>query len=598
MRLTGVRSDKGLTLIETMVALTIFAIFTVGVAPLLASALKGAALSRSYTVGRTLASGAMERARGLPYFVSVQGTIPPARRDLLDLYFPDRNTGFSATGANANTFTTTCTATSSTPAASGALACPKNIPTNYTVTFVAAFVSPGPTSPTPQTFEVVPPGASYDWDTVGSEQAPSNLLRMTINVSWLYGGETQNYSLTSLLGQRELNAETISSTGKLDYAVRVLSSYTDSSGQRSNLVATAGKSESDIVTIGISEASEETLAGQMVLTQEAVGETSAVTLADLSGASSFVHAPPNAYPAAGSTAGDLTVSHQYSASTSVPIAFMDDSAVETPTGYSLGAQVVNELPRGAGKFRFSQPAGANQPTMWIDNQADRGLASPLKLDDSAHLVTLERDGATPRLNGQTSAEATALSPTASRKVEAKASAAFSKLSIFPTTFITDPDDSVLVIDNFTASLTCTSTASATAEVLGTWSATLRYWRDLNNNGLTDGGYEDVPLTGDLTGGIDPLATLKSTGNPLVYDDLVDANDLYLFQTADRNGYFTDLRGRRLIASSEAGSGRSTTGSLEEAINIETVATSATDPATTMSLSVGSLSCRAVDKRGL
>ena len=107
MALDRIRSDKGLTLVETLVALTIFAIVSAAIVPLIASGLKGASLSRSYTVAKALAAGAMERARGLPYFVSVQGTIPPARRDLLDLYFPDRNTGFSATGTNASSQPTT-----------------------------------------------------------------------------------------------------------------------------------------------------------------------------------------------------------------------------------------------------------------------------------------------------------------------------------------------------------------------------------------------------------------------------------------------------------------------------------------------------------
>jgi prepilin-type N-terminal cleavage/methylation domain-containing protein len=589
------RAEAGLTLIEVLVALTLFAIITVGIIPLLASALRGVATTRSVTVGKTVASAAMEKMRGLPYFESSEGQPTPVRTDLLDLYFPDLGTGYDST---AQTFTTTCTPTSSAPAASGGAACPPNIPAGYTVTFVAAFVNPGPASPTPQTFTVLPPSPGYTWTT--ATEPPAKLLRVTVTTNWTFGGRARTFSLSSLLGQRHLSKQTIDANANVDHGVQVLSSYVDSLGRRSNLVATIGQGAIDVLAGAGGKADENTRAAQVVLTQEETATEAAVTLANVAGASSTVHAPPNSYPAPSASVGEKTVPYKVSDLETIPIAFIDDTVVEPPTPFSLGGQIISELPVAAGRFRFSGAAGAGQPTMWVDNQAQRGLTSPLKLHDSAHLVTVEKDGATPRLNGQVTAEGTALSPPASRKVETKASVQLAKLSIFPTTFITDPENAVLLITDFTASLACKSTANtSTASVTGTWSATLRYWQDPNNNGLPIGaGYSaPVTLSGSLTGGVDPMTAIKAA-NPLVYDDLVDANDVYLFKAGGRNGYFSDIRTNPLVSSVVGSGGRSTFGSINGAIEITTAPTSTTLPSSTMSVSVGSLSCDAVDRRGL
>ena len=70
MNVFRIRGQLGLTLVETMAALLVFALVTLGTFPLLASALRGGNLSRSGTVGKNLAQEALERIRGLPYFVS------------------------------------------------------------------------------------------------------------------------------------------------------------------------------------------------------------------------------------------------------------------------------------------------------------------------------------------------------------------------------------------------------------------------------------------------------------------------------------------------------------------------------------------------
>jgi prepilin-type N-terminal cleavage/methylation domain-containing protein len=595
------RAQGGLTLVELMVALTLLAIITVGITPLLASALRGVAVTRSSTKGKNLAVEAMERLRGLPFFESVQGQTTPTRVDALDLYFPDRNAGFSS---SSNTFTTTCTAMSSTPAASGVAACPKSIPSAYTVTFVAAFVDPGPTSGTPptQAFTVTPPSTTYNWNATATEAPPTELLRMQITVSWTFGGDPESYSLTSLLGRRRATTETINAFGRVDHALQVLSSYVDSQSRTSSLTATVGQGESSIVSRSVAEADEATNTAHLVLTQDAYAENSAVTLADVNGASSLVHAPPDSYPAPGASAPAATINYSYDATTQVPAAYINDSVVEAPpTPFSLGARVLNQLPTAAGRFRFSGAASPQEPSLWVDNQAERGALSPLKLDDSGHMVILHKLGSN-RLLGDTSTEATAVS-SGSRKVESKASTSFGKLYVLPTTFITGGEDGVVTVSNFTASITCTSTANAaTYAVAGSWSAELNYWSDSNNNGIVSGSYLQTPLqlSGSLTGAADPLAGVRTT-NPLVYDDVDNTKDVYLFEdaAAGKKGYFTSITTLPSISSSKSGAGRNTTVALNGAIQMQTAPTSRTNPSvTSMSISVGRLSCQAVDKRGL
>jgi Tfp pilus assembly protein PilV len=595
-----IHGERGLSIVEVVVALTLLAIVTLGITPLLASAIRGTSVTRTRTLAKNTATEAMERIRGLPFFVSVQGQTTPTRLDVLDLFFPDRGAGFDSTS---NTFTTVCTSTPPATTSREYVACPKNIPAGYTVTFASAFVSPG--SGTPQTFAVEPPASDYSWSTTSTEDPPTELLRMSITVTWIYAGDAESFNLTSLIGQRTISAETMSGSGKVDYALQVLTSYRDAQGRVSRLVALAGESESDMATRAYAVAGEATTAAHIVLTRDAIGETSAETLADVSGASSLVSAPPNQYPAtAGMPPGEQTVLYQHDASTQVPVAFMDDTVVEGPTPFSLGAQVVNELPLAAGKFRFS--GTDTQPSFWVDPQVDRDPTAPLnltaslKLHGTRHIVGLDQGGT--RLSGYSTAQATPVSGT--RKVETKASTSFDQLSIFPTTYIADgaggtDGGAVVTIDDFTASVSCSSTANATtADATGTWSATLNYWRDPANNGLATGsGYVPVALSGSITGGTDPLADLKAS-NPLVYDHLVDANDLYLFKTADKNGYFTDMASVPLIAVRELNSGRVTSASLNGAIQMQTVPTSATNPSSSASISVGALACEAVDRRGL
>ncbi|HEY7873784.1 MAG TPA: type II secretion system protein, partial [Actinomycetota bacterium] len=77
----------GFSLLEVLAALGVFAVVTLGVVPLLGSALKASSTSRSETVAEEAARTIMERIQGTKWYVSYDAK-PNKRVDILDLYYP------------------------------------------------------------------------------------------------------------------------------------------------------------------------------------------------------------------------------------------------------------------------------------------------------------------------------------------------------------------------------------------------------------------------------------------------------------------------------------------------------------------------------
>jgi prepilin-type N-terminal cleavage/methylation domain-containing protein len=601
MMFRKLRSQKGLTLVETMVALSVFSIVALGITPLLLSSMRGAALSRSYNEGKNLGVEAMERIRGLPYFVSVQGLVTPQRRDVLDLYFPDLGAGYDA---GTQTFTTTCTKTSQSPAANGALACPRNIPAGYTVTFKATFVKASGTSPT-ETYEKVQPTTGYNWNSTATELAPTQLLKMVVQVSWQRGGRDRDVSLTGLIGERTQSSEQVRGNAQIDYVISGSTGFTEDAddddddgddGRTSHLEAIAGELESNVQTRTVSTADQSSRAARITLTEDEFNSDPAGTLADVSGATSTLHATPNVVTVPASDAGlpDPQVTHT-ELDGDPRVGYFGATTANTGTAI---AQVLNELPTARGRFDFT--SGTGQPRFWVNNPVGlRGVAE-LHLDPASAMLDVQRSGPV-QLSGETAAVTTALSPTASRKVESTATARFAQLNLLPTSYILDltSNKSVVSVEDFTASLTCRATANATPSLAtGSWSATLKYWRDPSNDGIPAGAYVHVPISGSTTStATDPLAAIKAAANPLVFDALDNDDDVYLFDTPTERGYLQDWWSRPQLTSTNDASGRDTSVNLDGALQIITAPVNPDDDASSISASVGGMSCKAVDKRG-
>ena len=593
-----INNQSGFSLTETLVSLSIFSLITIGMAPLMAGSIRGTALARSYTVGKNFAAESMERVRGFPFFESTKGAVDPPRQDVLDLYFPDRQAGGSGSGFNSttNTFTTICSNTVELPSSSAGQACPQNIPDDFTVTFVSSFVKPAPEVNGQQQFTVVAPPSNYSWTTVATEPPPSQLVKMTVTATWTFGAQEKTFDLTTLIGPRQASEEALRGASKIDYVIQARTGFVDPLVRSSSLTVTTGTLESRVGVRGSAGADQSTRTGQLNLVRDedtsGATVTPAVTLSDIFGASFAAHALPNSGPAT-TAAGQQNLSHPDTVP-SLPIAFLDSSFAENGQVSVEGDRLL-----GSGSFLYNN--GVGNPSFWVDNQSTKGSA-PLRLDATRKLLVSSRISGgsmagTGRLSGSTAANAYALTDTAGGRVQTTASANFGKIALMPTNFIGGTDGAVLSISDFRADLSCKAVAGVgTPQATGSWSANVTYWSDSNpNDDLAAGGFTTITVRGYTTGAGTPVS-IDSIGNPKVYDAPEGETDVYLFQTDSTTGYFQKVSSTTTIPSTVTADGSSASVTLPGAIQINTVATNTAVPNSALNVSIGQMSCEAVDNR--
>ena len=583
-----INNQSGFSLTETLVSLSIFSLITIGMAPLMAGSIRGTAIARSYTVGKNFASEAMERVRGFPFFESTKGATTPPRQDVLDLYFPDRQAGSAGSGFNStnNTYTTICSRTEELPTASAVQACPQNIPDDFKVTYVATFVKPATEVAGQQEFTVVAPPSNYSWTTVATEPPPSQLVKMDITAEWVFGDKDKRFDLSTLIGPRQASDEALRGAGKVDYVIQARTGYLDGLGRTSSLTATAGTLESRVGVRGAAGADQSTRTGTLSLVrdEDPSGGTPlpAVKLADLFGASFAAHALPNSGPT--TTAGTQQTLDHPDLVPSLPVAFLDSTSADNGQVSVEGDRI-----HGAGSFLYNN--GVGNPSFWVDNQAT-DLTPPLQLDPTRKLFLSSRISGgsmagTGRLSGITAADAYALTDTSGGRVTTTAAADFGKIAMMPTTFIGSGDGTVLSLSDFHATLTCTAVAGVgTPVATGSWSAILTYWMDSNpGDDVAAGSYQTTILRGYTDGGGTGVS-IDSIGNPLVFDGVGNANDVYLFQTESTTGYFTKISTTTTIPSTVVADGSSASATLPGAVQINTVGTNAAVPNSALNVSVG------------
>lgn len=581
----SLRADNGFTLIEVMASLLIFSIMTIGVAPLLATSMRGATRSRAATVGKNITLETMERIRGLPYFVEYQSS-GQKRVDVLDLYFPNASdAGYNAT---TKTYTTTCSGASLNPA------CPRDLLDGYTITVVAKFVEPNSTGG----YDDVTPSPAYRWDptTPNQDFPPSQLLDLTVTGAWVVGARADDYSLQSLISDKSFLGDRIRGNAKVDYGVKVVTTFQNSAGNKDELTAIAGTAESAIESRLLSTADQLVRAGRLHLVRLGTDTQNAVDLQTLEGATSLLHAPPDA------TAGTVNegfrlMQYQQDALTTLNIAGFDSTRAS-----NVAAGVVNELPYARGEFSYVVDVGeedggepGGQSDFWVNNQPDTSTTSALRLDPlSGQLVTVRATGGS-TLRGSTSATTTA-TDSVDPNVTTTATASFRKFRLFRALLPVTARD-VIRIDDFTATVTCKSTALGTSPAAtAVWSATLSYWRESANDGLHSGAYASVTLGSAATS--DPLVGIGRSNNPLVYDGATALDDVYLFadSATGRRGYLQSWNSAFDPATSVGEGGEVTSAGINTAIFIHTSPTNATLPDSGLKISIGDLGCDAVDRR--
>lgn len=585
------RNQSGFTLIEVLAALSVFAVMTVGITPLLISSMRGSALAKSQTVAKNIVSEAMERARGLPFFdVAVN-------RDFLDMYFPNMGTGYSS---GTGIFTTVCTPTGAVPSASGARACParhsdgtSRLPADYELTFTARFVKPS--GLTPETFTTVIP-VNYDSATEATALPPTQLVEMTVTARWTEMGKPREFGLVTLVGDRRLSIDKANAIAAVDHVFSVTTAYKDGTGRVSGMTGTGGSVTSYVEIKAVASAASDATASEFLLSNQQTDIDPGGQLASILGAQARLRAPLNVSPAPIVSALEASITHP-SIPFSGPIGFMGPTAanesVPTP-----GVQVVSGYPRSTANVASTGGVGTH---FYATNQADlTGEGSVKKFDPFKQMFSVQRPSGSERMLADSYAEATPAVPVSGRKVEARATGKAPRFAFLPVSFITTGSTgAVVVIDSFTATVNCKATGNASAALAtGSWSASLRYWKDASNNSLPVGSYETLSLKGNVDGSVtsDQLAGVR-TENPLVYDSAVDANDVYLFtdSAAGKNGYL-DSWSSTFQMDGQA-SAKESSVSMPYAINIVTSRTNSTNEESKFTVSIGKLSCRAVDNRG-
>ena len=643
----GGRNDEGFSLLEVMVALGVFAIVTVGVVPLLGSALRASSTARSTTMGEEAARTVMERIQGTKWYVSYDAK-PNKRVDILDLYYPTGASnaawgqsysatatnspllGNGGTGTQGGVFTTTC------PNASNP-ACNFDLPTGATATIEATFVKKHSPTTTPETYEMVTPPATYAWNSQGNDAPPATLMDVDVTVSWTDKGKARSYSLRAIIGERKFvapaavdagpspsaSASAVSGVARMsgratiDYVAQVNTGYSVSTAQPANGCPVAPcKSEANM-TFGMSESTinaedvgstadqTDTVADFSVVrvypSSQAPPPTPPPDLMSVTRSASVKHAPPYS----------LTATDQLSATTTYlthpELANAQQAMVWGGENHNLLVDTNNELPQAEGNFQtFGTTAGIIEAA-WDNTQIDY---TGMKLDSAQWLGWLQR--ATPnRLGYYTKANTYALNA-ANRSVETKTSVGFGSASMF--VFKGSKTWTALTFTTAAASVDCKSTANpATASATASWSMSFQVRYDPTNDGSTP---NPSVVTGTLNSSgndvyngasvPDAIASLKAL-NPLEYDTTGTSSDIWLFEKRDpvtdaitQRGYIRDIVPLKNPPTTESADGRVTTASIDGALRVDTAQLNwnATTPIpeTQTGMAFLKTSCEAVDNR--
>jgi prepilin-type N-terminal cleavage/methylation domain-containing protein len=230
---------------------------------------------------------------------------------------------------------------------------------------------------------------------------------------------------------------------------------------------------------------------------------------------------------------------------------------------------------------------------------------------------------TDRNRGGTLATSTALTPAANRYVQARASAHLANIQWLKLNYSNTPH--LFGVSDFDAVVDCKSTPSGGATATATWSGTFIYRFDHKNDGNVPSsrdGLIGAQVTFNRTGNDTISArfdgvnvTTVSTpnaiewlkaNNPVVYDGnsvcCTSTSDIYLFTERDasgtitKKGYLNSAVENKSPSISVSSDGRTTSVSFDAFLRFDTHQLHASYPDSSYSISIGKMSCEAVDNR--
>lgn len=423
------RDEHGYTLLELVIAFSLFAIVALGVMTLMTTAFRSVVVARSDQVAKREAERVLERMRALPFYES-WATVSDSV-DVLDIYFPDTGSGYDSASM---TYTSTWSPTTDLR--------------NASIEVSAQFILD--TEGTP-----VAPASDYDHDTVGSDAPPSRLLAVSIGVTWDSSGTERSYELETTVGDKsftDLVGESSAAAG----AVEVATTWTDAGSGAETDVSSRVLDASSTAFIG-----DNVTAGSTAIGGRLENAASDGTSCTQVGADSSASAPPDATtPAESSGPLDLFV----------PCDTSTDLAASLPPTQTLGlsASLPDGLP-GTNGEALLHPASASSARSFAvyGNTVGDSLR---KLVADAPIVELERRASeSPAVRTDALASSGSLgSFDASAELEDIA-----EVRILPTEFA---PEGVIQIDLDTASVTCTASEDlGFSSASGSFGGTVRHW---------------------------------------------------------------------------------------------------------------------------
>lgn len=654
------RSEAGLTLIETMAAITIFSIITIGTVPLLGTAMKGGASTRSGSVARNVATKSLERLRGLQYHVAY--TSAPRKVDLLDHFFPGRTPALVpsvGTGYDAATqsFVTTCDSIS-TADACAALPESAEIPEGYVVEVRATFRSPA----NPAVTEPVPVG--YAWN--GADSPPSDLLEVKVAVTWSVGATARTYDLHSYLSARGRsdvpvpggggggpaptpapgasvpNTVNLRAEARIDYGYEITTTYQDNQSppRLSEFTGTLGTAVAygEQLDSG-SKAELAVRAGRLRIVRPAdpaIPSDPGLDV-DVSGAIFDARAPEDATTTATTTAAAATATTSEVPAT---IASLAASEAGTMTGTrGAGPTVAGGLPFVKGYYDLNgtspmSPVSSAPTHFWATPQTSAAASGT---DSSTNPLGLyPTSGATHKMitvsdyqisgnasshvdpRGEVMVDSTPTSPAGSRMVTSTATIPHHGMILLFPMWYSASNNAYMQINQFNASVSCIARAdpSATSSATGSWSANLLYMSYEGTNKRDFGvrlRQTTLPVQTRIdnphvpAGSTNPLQLIRNLNNgngPKIYDADQDpgdsSTDAYLFAANGKRGMLTGWS-QGSVQTSISADDRVASAQLNGAIRLETSPffgpwVNSQKPQSDLTFAMGKLGCRAEDYR--
>lgn len=619
------KSENGFSLVETLAALIVFSVVTLGIVPVLLTSIRGSNITRSYTAGKNVALQAMERVRGLPFYID--RATQPGSVDVLDLYIPNLTSysggtcrGFFTTAVScASTgYRVRATPTPETPGylttcpGNGAPYCPAGIPAGYSVTYQAWFIQEETASDTdPETYNRVPICAAgvtggcvpstYNSATVANDLPSKLLIEMIVTVRWTLEGRARFYDLRTIMGDRQFGDLQVKANATINYSVSGVAGYQEpGAGNKSEVTATGGFAESRVESRRTSTADTTVRAAQFRLVNANATPNPCILappgcpgdeiVTPVTGVQSTLFAPPDVPNPGPVNAGFVKLTHP--AGSLGDLAGADNTSIgNTPHR----ATVTGGTPVAEGNFSFVN--GPN-PHFWLDNNRDDANAFDFQSGGSVRLFSVNPRGASNNITGSTSVVTGAIGS----GVRATATTTLNEIRLFPTNAIRRIDSTyggaVVVIDPFTATVDCRATTNGTAITpTATYSATLRYWLDPLENDVEQGSYVTVPLG---TSSTENLAT-RISNNLLVIDSNNDTRDVYLFPRNNRENFLETWSNVTTVTPVVASQGRQVSVAIEPAITLETTDIQRGSGGgqvvdTSFGISIGALGCAAEDRR--